>query len=75
MYLDKLTALMDQAGVRSIKVMIMQVPCCSGLLRQVVEAASRAKHKVPVSCVVVGIQGGILREMPIPTEPQEAFAS
>lgn len=61
-YREKLTALIDQAGIRSVKVLIMQVPCCSGLLRHVVEAASRAERKIPVTCVVVGIQGEILRE-------------
>jgi hypothetical protein len=74
-YIDKLTALIDQAGVNSIKVMIMQVPCCSGLLRLVVEAANRASRKVPVSCLVVGLQGDILREISVPTEPQQAFGS
>ncbi len=64
-YVEKLTALIDQANVKSISVMIMQVPCCGGLLRHVVEAASRAKRKVPVSCVVVGIQGEILEEAPV----------
>lgn len=61
-YREKLTALIDQAGIRSIKVIIMQVPCCNGLLQQVLEAAARAERKIPVSCVVVGIQGEILRE-------------
>ena len=61
-YREKLTALIDQAGIRSVKVLIMQVPCCGGLLRHVVEAANRAERKIPVTCVVVGIQGEILRE-------------
>jgi NAD-dependent dihydropyrimidine dehydrogenase PreA subunit len=61
-YLEKLIALIDEAEVKSISVMIMQVPCCNGLLRHVVEAASRARHKVPVRCTIVGIQGEILNE-------------
>jgi NAD-dependent dihydropyrimidine dehydrogenase PreA subunit len=61
-YRDKLAALIDETGVRSIKVMIMQVPCCGGLLRLVVDAAKRTRRKVPITCVVVGIQGNILRE-------------
>ena len=67
-YLEKLTALIDQANVKSISVMIMQVPCCSGLLRHVVEAASRARRKVPVRGLIVGIQGEILNEAPIEIE-------
>jgi NAD-dependent dihydropyrimidine dehydrogenase PreA subunit len=64
-YQQKLTALIDQAEVKSIGVVIMQVPCCGGLLRHVVDAASRAKRRIPVRCVVVGLQGEILREQPV----------
>jgi NAD-dependent dihydropyrimidine dehydrogenase PreA subunit len=67
-YLEKLTALIDQADLKSICVMIMQVPCCNGLLQHVVEAASRARHKVPVRCVIVGIHGEILNETIIQNE-------
>jgi NAD-dependent dihydropyrimidine dehydrogenase PreA subunit len=67
-YAEKLTALIDQAEVKSVRVMIMQVPCCSGLLRQVIDAASRAKRSVPVSCVIVGITGDIMSETPIEIE-------
>jgi NAD-dependent dihydropyrimidine dehydrogenase PreA subunit len=72
-YVEKLTALMDQAEVRSISVMIMQVPCCRGLLQHVVEAANRASRKVPVRCLVVGIRGEIVGEVPIPGR-EEVFA-
>jgi NAD-dependent dihydropyrimidine dehydrogenase PreA subunit len=61
-YRQKLTALIDQAQVNSINVMIMQVPCCSGLLNLVLRAAESASRPVPVTCAVVGIRGEILRE-------------
>jgi ferredoxin len=61
-YLEKLVALIDEAKVKSIRVAIMQVPCCRGLLQHVVEAANRATNKVPISCVIVGLQGEILNE-------------
>ncbi len=74
-YVEKLAALIDQAEPRSIRVAIMQVPCCSGLLRHVIEAASRASHKAPVSCVIIGIRGQILSETPIEIGQAEAFVS
>lgn len=74
-YLEKLTALIDQAAVKSIRVMIMQVPCCGGLLRQVLEAAGRATNKPPISCVIVGIQGEILRETPVDIPSTKQFVS
>lgn len=64
-YIEKLTALIDEAQVKSIRVMVMQVPCCNGLLRHVVEAARRATLKPPISCVVIGIRGEILNEIPV----------
>lgn len=72
LYGPKLTALIDEAGVNSIKIMIMQVPCCSGLLRQLVDAASRATRKVPISCVIVGLSGEILSETPIEVDETES---
>ncbi len=61
-YLDKLTALIDEAQVNTITVMIMEVPCCGGLLRLAQMAAQRARRKAPIKAVVVGIDGGIRKE-------------
>jgi NAD-dependent dihydropyrimidine dehydrogenase PreA subunit len=61
-YRDKLTALVDHAQINSIAVMIMEVPCCGGLLRVAREAVARAGRKVPVDVVVVGLDGVIRRE-------------
>ncbi len=61
-YEQKLTALVDHAGVNTITVMIMEVPCCGGLVQLVRSATSKAQRKVPVKAVQVGIQGEILSE-------------
>jgi NAD-dependent dihydropyrimidine dehydrogenase PreA subunit len=61
-YLAKLTALIDEAQVNTITVMIMEVPCCGGLLRTAQMAAERATRKVPIKVVIVGIDGTVKRE-------------
>ncbi len=61
-YLDKLVALIDDARVNTITVMIMQVPCCRGLLTLVQQALDKASRKVPLKGIVVGINGEILEE-------------
>ena len=61
-YLEKLRILIDEARINTLTVMIMQVPCCRGLLALAQQAATQAKRKMPIKCVVVGIQGEILRE-------------
>lgn len=61
-YLEKLVAMIDQARINTLSVMIMEVPCCSGLMHLAKEAASRASRKVPVRQVVVGVRGDILSD-------------
>ncbi|NBC82323.1 MAG: 4Fe-4S ferredoxin [Bacteroidetes bacterium] len=61
-YAQKIMALIDQAMINTLQVMIMQVPCCGGLLQLVKSAAEQAQRKVPVKLTVVGLEGEILKE-------------
>jgi NAD-dependent dihydropyrimidine dehydrogenase PreA subunit len=61
-YLQKFITLIDNARVNTITVMIMEVPCCGGLLQLVEMAISRASRKVPVKAITVSIKGEILSE-------------
>ena len=61
-YLQKLVAMIDIAEVRSLRVMVMEVPCCGGLVRLAEEAVRRANRDIAVECIVVGTQGHILGE-------------
>jgi NAD-dependent dihydropyrimidine dehydrogenase PreA subunit len=65
-YLEKLVALIDGAGIASLTVMVMEVPCCGGLLRLAQSAAARAARQVPVRSLVVGIKGEILPDTTVP---------
>jgi len=61
-YVEKLTAMIDLAGVRSITVAIMEVPCCGGLTALVMQALEKAKRKVPVKRIIVGVTGEVFAE-------------
>jgi NAD-dependent dihydropyrimidine dehydrogenase PreA subunit len=61
-YLEKIKALIEVAKVNTITVMIMEVPCCGGLLQMVKSASASASRKVPVKLMIVGITGDVLRE-------------
>lgn len=61
-YLQKFITLIDNAKVNTITVLIMEVPCCGGLLQLVEMAISRAARKVPVKAITVSIKGEILSE-------------
>jgi ferredoxin len=61
-YVAKIRALIDEAKINTLTVLIMQVPCCSGLLRIAQQAAQSATRKVPVKAMVISLQGEVLRE-------------
>ena len=61
-YVEKIRSLIDDAKVNTITVMIMQVPCCYGLVNLVKEATKKAKRKIPIKAIVVSLQGEILSE-------------
>jgi ferredoxin len=61
-YIEKIKSWIDDAKINTLTVMIMQVPCCMGLLNLAKEAAQSCKRKVPIKYIVVSIQGKILKE-------------
>ncbi|OGO19289.1 MAG: 4Fe-4S ferredoxin [Chloroflexi bacterium RBG_16_50_9] len=61
-YIEKIKSWLDDAKINTLTVMIMQVPCCRGLLSLAQQAAQSAERKVPIKGVVVGLQGEILSE-------------
>lgn len=62
LYQEKIQALIEQARVNTITVMIMEVPCCGGLIRIVQSAVANSNRKVPVKLIMVSARGEILRE-------------
>ena len=61
-YIEKIKSWLDDAKINTLTVMIMQVPCCRGLLSLSQQAAQQAKRKVPIKGIVIGLQGEILSE-------------
>ena len=61
-YRQKVTALVDEAKINTLTVMIMEVPCCHGLLQLAQDAVEQANRNVPIKGKVVSLQGEILNE-------------
>ncbi len=61
-YQEKIKAWFEDAKINSLTVLIMQVPCCTGLLNLAQQAAQASQRKVPVKYMVVGVQGEVLQE-------------
>jgi len=61
-YLSKLISLVDDAEIKSISVLIMQVPCCGGIVKLAQQALNFTKREVPLFMTMIGIQGEILAQ-------------
>jgi len=61
-YLDKLTQMIDLAGLDTITVVVMEVPCCNGLVALASRAIAAAERRIPLKMVRVGLRGDILEE-------------
>ena len=60
--MEKIKALIDEAKINTLNVMMMQVPCCGGLMQMVRMAQGQTQRNVPVKQVIVGVEGEILSE-------------
>jgi ferredoxin len=61
-YIEKIQALIDKSLVNTITVLIMEVPCCGGLMSIVQDAMQKSIRKVPLKLVISSIQGSVLHE-------------
>ena len=61
-YVKKLSAIMRIAKPKSITVVYMEVPCCTGLAIITQQAKEMAGSETPLKQVVVGVRGEIIRE-------------
>jgi NAD-dependent dihydropyrimidine dehydrogenase PreA subunit len=61
-YVEKLVQMFEEAKINTLTVVIMEVPCCGGLLQITKLALESSQRKVPVKLAVVGIRGDILSE-------------
>jgi len=60
-YLEKITHIIAVGKPKSVTVIKMEVPCCSGLARVTEMAAQQAGSDVPVKTVTISIKGEKLR--------------
>jgi Pyruvate/2-oxoacid:ferredoxin oxidoreductase delta subunit len=54
---DKLTEILRQSGIKSLTVVRMEVPCCSGLVHMAKQAMLASAVNLPLKEVVIGIRG------------------
>jgi len=64
-YIDKLTEIFRLNPIRSIHAVIMEVPCCSGLVKIVRQALHQADKstQIPLSISIISTQGHIIKTL------------
>ncbi len=58
-YIQKFADIFNTAGVRSVTVVVMEVPCCQGLPIIVEKAVEAADKKIPMEKVIISRRGEI----------------
>ncbi len=61
-YEEKIKSWFEDAKINTLTVMIMQVPCCMGLVNLVQKVLKESNRKVPVKSIIVSVEGDFLQE-------------
>ncbi|MCE5263961.1 MAG: 4Fe-4S binding protein [Deltaproteobacteria bacterium] len=56
-YVEKFTAIFETAGIKSVTVAVMEVPCCQGLPAIVRKAMALSGKQIPLEVVVISTRG------------------
>ncbi len=62
-YLQKLTSMIAEAKINSLNVVMMEVPCCGGLLQMAQKARTQSGRNVPIKRSIISIQGEVLEDV------------
>lgn len=60
-YVEKIKTILESVNLKSITVVYMEVPCCSGFVRIVREALEKSGVDIPLETVQIGIRGDVMR--------------
>ncbi len=56
-YIDKLTEMIKVSSLKGIEVLIMEVPCCGGLVHATQQARENAEIEIPIKITTIGVRG------------------
>jgi len=66
-YIQKFADIFNTAGIKSIEVVTMEVPCCQGLPVIVKKGLEMAGKKIPMTQVIISTRGEVLKRQKIAT--------
>ncbi len=64
-YIQRFADIFSQADIKSVTVVVMQVPCCQGLPMIVQRGMEMAGRQIPGELVILTMQGSILTRKPL----------
>ena len=62
-YVSKLAAMVSESKINTLTVVMMEVPCCQGLLQLAQIAVRQSGRNIPVKKAVVSIKGDVIEEV------------
>jgi ferredoxin len=62
-YIAKLAEMIDVAQLQTLTALIMEVPCCSGLVRIAQMACRQAQRDIPLKVITFAVNGEIINEI------------
>jgi len=61
-YIQKLSSMIADTKINSLTVVMMEVPCCGGLLHMAQTARANAGRNIPIKKAIVSLQGEVMEE-------------
>ncbi len=61
-YIQKLSSMIVDTRINSLTVVMMEVPCCGGLLQMAEAARANAGRNIPIKQAIVSLQGEVIEE-------------
>ena len=61
-YVEKLQSMIEKSRINTLTVIMMEVPCCGGLISLAAKAVAQSDRKIPIKKIVISIKGEILKE-------------
>jgi len=59
-YIQKFADIFGKADIKSVTVLVMEVPCCQGLPYMVAKGMEQAHREIPLELVVISARGEVL---------------
>ena len=61
-YIEKITSMITNSNINTLSVLMMEVPCCGGLIQMAKTARQMSGKNIPIKKTIVGLQGEVLTE-------------